>query len=143
MPADLDTTNLLLGIMAAVSILEGLLIVAMGVGGWIAYRRFTTLVAGLEERQIAPVLTRVNDILDQLQIITRTVRTDTERVEHAIRHTMGRVDNTAHRVRADVRAKTSWIVGTIRGVRVALREILRAEAGHANKRDHAAPLRTH
>jgi hypothetical protein len=140
---DLDTTNLLLGIMAVVSVLEGLLILAMGIGGWMAYRKVMLLVAGVEERQIAPVVARVNGILDEVQVVASTVRTDTERVEHAIRHTIGRVDHTANRVRADVRTKTSWVVGAVRGVRVALREILKADAARARGQSHTSPLRAH
>ena len=40
------------------------------------------------------------------------------------RNTMDRVDNTADRVRSNVRAKTSRIVGIVRGARVALEHIL-------------------
>ena len=50
---------------------------------------------------------------------------EAERVDMAIHRTMDRVDDTADRVRSTVRAKTSWVVGTIRGLRVALEGILR------------------
>jgi hypothetical protein len=39
---DLGTTNLLLGIMAVVSVLEALLLIGMGVGGFMLYRRVTS-----------------------------------------------------------------------------------------------------
>jgi hypothetical protein len=52
---DLHTTNLLLGIMAAVSVLQGLLLIGAGVAAFVVYRRVTTLVADLEARQIAPL----------------------------------------------------------------------------------------
>jgi hypothetical protein len=44
--ANLDTTNLLLGIMAAVSLLEAILLIGVGVGAFMAYRKVTTLIAG-------------------------------------------------------------------------------------------------
>ena len=50
---DLHTTNVLLGIMAAVSVLEALLVIGMGVGGFLVYRRVMQLVSDLEARQIA------------------------------------------------------------------------------------------
>ena len=124
MQPDLGTTNLLLGIMAVVSVLEALVVVAMGVAGWIMYRRVTELVNGLEERHIVPLRARVDAILDDVKIVTEKVKDETDRVDHAIRATMDRVDDTADRVRATVRAKTSRIVGFVRGLRVAIEGIL-------------------
>jgi pyrimidine operon attenuation protein/uracil phosphoribosyltransferase len=120
MGADLGTTNLLLGIMAAVSVLEALVVIGIGVGGFMVYRRVMTLVEGLEQRQVAPAMARVNSILDDVKGVTAKVKEETERVDHAIRTTMDRVDDTADRVRSNVRAKTSRLVGLIRGVRVAI-----------------------
>jgi hypothetical protein len=124
MQPDLGTTNLLLGIMAVVSVLEALVVVGMGVAGWIMYRRVTELVNGLEERHIVPLRARVDAILDDVKIVTEKVKDETDRVDHAIRATMDRVDDTADRVRATVRAKTSRIVGFVRGLRVAIEGIL-------------------
>jgi len=124
MQPDLGTTNLLLGIMAVVSVLEALVVVGMGVAGWIMYRRVTELVNGLEERHIVPLRARVDAILDDVKIVTEKVKDETDRVDHAIRATMDRVDDTADRVRATVRAKTSRIVGFVRGMRAAIEGIL-------------------
>ena len=124
MAGELGTTNLLLGIMAAVSILEALAIAGMGIAGFMVYRRVMVLVNGLETRQVAPVMARVNAILDDVKGITATVREETDRVDHAIRSTMDRVDDTADRVRSNVRAKTSRVVGFVRGLRVAIEEML-------------------
>ena len=144
MEGNLETTNLLLGIMAAVSVLQGLVLIGVAVGAWIAYRRVTALMISVEERQIAPAMARVNGILDEVKVVANHVRADTERIEEAIRQTMGRVDHTAQRVRADVRLKTSWLVGAIRGVRTALETLRQSDAdGGGNDRDPIAPLRTH
>ena len=120
MPDQLATTNLLLGIMAAVSVFEALVIIGAGVGGLIVYRRVTTLIQDLETRQVAPAMARVNAILDDVKGVTSKVKEETERVDQAIRTTMDRVDDTADRVRSNVRAKTSRLVGFIRGLRVAV-----------------------
>jgi hypothetical protein len=125
MSGELGTTNLLLGIMAAVSALEALVIIGMGIAGFIVYRRVMELVNGLESRQIGPAMLRVNAILDDVKGVTAKVKEETERVDHAIRSTMDRVDDTADRVRSNVRAKTSRVVGFIRGLRVALESMLR------------------
>lgn len=124
MSGELGTTNVLLGIMAAVSVLEALVIIGIGIAGFMAYRRVTTLVEGLEQRQVAPAMARVNAILDDVKGVTAKVKEETERVDHAIRTTMDRVDDTADRVRWNVRAKTSRIVGILRGIRVALESML-------------------
>ena len=125
MAGQLGTTNILLGIMAAVSVLEALLLIGVGIGGVLIYRRIMDLVAGLETRQVAPAMARVNAILDDVKGVTAKVKEETERVDQAIRSTMDRVDDTADRVRTNVRAKTSRIVGLIRGARVAIESMLR------------------
>ena len=54
------------------------------------------------------------------------VKEETERVDHAIHHTIDRIDDTADRVRSNVRAKTSRVVGFVRGLRVAIEGFLSA-----------------
>lgn len=120
----LGTTNVMLGIMAAVSVLEGLLIIGAAIAGYLAYKRVMDLVNGLEERQVAPAMARVNAILDDVKAVSMKVKDETERVDTAIRTTMDRVDDTAERVRTNVRARTSRIVGIVRGARVAIEHIL-------------------
>jgi len=120
MQPDLGTTNLLLGIMAVVSVLEALVVIGIGVAGWVIYRRVIDLVDGLERQHIAPVRARIERILDDVKGVTGKVKEETERVDYAIRATMDRVDDTADRVRANVRAQSSRIVGFIRGMRAVI-----------------------
>jgi len=127
MAGELGTTNLLLGIMAAVSVLEALVIAGAAIGGFMVYRRVMTLIEGLESRQVAPAMARVNAILDDVKGVTATVKEETSRVDRAIRSTVDRVDDTADRVRSNVRAKTSRVVGFVRGLRVAIETMLRTE----------------
>lgn len=129
MVGSLGTTNLLLGIMAAVSVLEGLCLIGLAVAGYLVYSRVMTLVNGLEERQVAPAMARVNAILDDVKGVSGKVREEAERVDQAIRTTMDRVDDTADRVRTNVRARTSRIVGFMRGVRAAVDNMM-----HSNGR---------
>ncbi|HMD34598.1 MAG TPA: hypothetical protein VKH42_06505 [Vicinamibacterales bacterium] len=124
MNGELATTNLLLGVMAAVSVLEALLLIGVGAGCFMVYRRVMTLVEGLETRQIAPAMVRVNGILDDVKVVTTKVKEETERVDEAIRTTLHRVDDTADRVRSNVRMKTSRVVGFVRGLRVAIESML-------------------
>src|SRR5262245_53709897 len=124
MSGELGTTNLLLGIMAAVSVLEALAIIGMGIAAFMVYRKLTELVAGLETRQLAPAMIRVNAILDDVRGVTARVREETERVDYAIHTTIDRIDGTADRVRSNVREKASRVVGFIRGLRVALESVM-------------------
>lgn len=124
MESHLATTNLLLGIMAAVSILEALLLIGVGVAAFMVYRRAMALLSGVEERHVGPVMVQVHDILEDVKGVTTRVRAETERVDQAIRTTIGRVDDTAERVRWNVRAKTSRLVAVLRGARVAIESML-------------------
>jgi len=124
MEGNLGTTNIFLGIIAVVSVLEALIVIGVGIAGFLVYRRVMDLVNILESKHVAPAMTRVNAILDDVKGVTAKVKEETERVDHAIRTTMDRVDDTADRVRWNVRAKTSRVVGFIRGLRVVLEELL-------------------
>jgi hypothetical protein len=124
MEGNLGTTNIMLGIIAAVSVLEALLVIGLGIAGFLAYRRVMTVVDGLEANHIAPAMARVNLILDDVKGVSARVKEETDRVDYAIRATMDRVDDTAERMRWNVRAKTSRVVGFLRGLRVALEGLL-------------------
>jgi len=132
---DLTTTNVFLGIMAVVSLLEALCLVGVAVAGFVAYRRLMGILDGLEARQLAPAMARVNGILDDVRDVTAKVREETERVDQAIRTTMDRVDDTADRVRTNVRVKTRRVVGLARGVRVAIESLLHSNGRHAPSAD--------
>ncbi len=95
MSGELGTTNLLLGIMAAVSVLEALAIIGIGIAGYMVYSKVTTLIEGLETRQVAPAMARVNAILDDVKDVSAKVKAETERVDTAIHDTIDRIDNTA------------------------------------------------
>lgn len=134
MPGDLDTTNMWLAIMAIVSLLEALLLIGIGVGGFLAYRRVMQFVNELEARQIAPVREKVDAILGDVKAVTARVSQQTERVNHAISDTMERVDDTAGRVKGSVRDKMNHAVGLARGIRAIVMSVL----GHDGRHDPPA-----
>ena len=125
MDASLETTNVMLGVMAAVSVLEALVLIGIGVGAFIAYRRVTSLLDSVREQQIDPVVRRVHAVLDDVKDVSETLRAETHRVDEAIRSTVTRVDETAQRVSSNLRTKSRYVVGAMRGARVALETILR------------------
>ncbi len=124
---DLHTTNVALTIMAAVSVLEALLLIGIGIGGFIVYRRVMQLVNDLEERQIAPVRAKVDAILGDVKTLTARVNEEAERVDQAIHGTINRVDNTAEHLKSTVREKVSYVAGMVRGVRAAIVSLLNTE----------------
>jgi hypothetical protein len=128
--ANLDTTNMLLGIMAAVSVLEALLLIGLGIGGFIIYRRVMQLVGDLEMRQIAPLRDKVDAILADVKTVTARVSHQTERVDHAISGTIHRVDETADRVKGSVRDKVNQTVGIVRGVRAVIASLMNGDTHH-------------
>ena len=94
MAVDLTTTNVFLGIMAAVSALEALAVLAVAVAGLIIFRRVLQVVNGIEERQVAPAVARVNAILDDVKDVTSTVK---EKTGHLERLVQWMVDAVTHR----------------------------------------------
>lgn len=120
MDGSLDTTNTWLAVMAIVSVLEALVLIGIGVGGFLVYRRVMTLVNDLETRQIAPLRVRAEAILADVKGITAAVSHQTERVDHAISGTMDRVDETAERVKETVKDKVDRLAGIVRGVRAVI-----------------------
>jgi hypothetical protein len=138
MGPDLGTTNILLGIMAAVSVLQGLLLIAAGIAGFVAYRRVMQLVTDLEARQVAPLREQVELILADVKAITSRVSQQTERVDAAISDTIDRVDDTAERVRHSVRDKVSQATGVVRGIRAVIASLLTSDRPHAKQPAQAA-----
>jgi hypothetical protein len=71
--------------MAVVSILEALALLVFIGAGFLFYRRLTRLIAGIEERQIAPVTSRVNAILDDVKGVSGIVRGAADSTDSSVR----------------------------------------------------------
>jgi hypothetical protein len=128
MDGSLGTTNNILLVMAIVSVLEALLLIAMGVGGFLIYRRVMQVVSDLEARQVAPLREKVDAILTDVRAVTSRVSTQTERVDHAIAGTIDRVDDTAERMKSTVREKVNQTIGVVRGIRAVVMSLLTSES---------------
>lgn len=128
MEVNLETTNTILGVMAAVSVLEAIVLIGIAVGGFIAYRRVMQILTDLEARQIAPLRQKVDGILADVKSVTARVSHQTERVDHAIAGTMERVDETAERMKSTVRDKVHQATGIVRGVRAVIMSLLGNES---------------
>ena len=102
---NLDTTNLLLGIMAAVSVLEALVLIGVGVMAYRLYTQAMQTVREIDTRRVAPLVTRVNAMMDRVdgilgdvKEVTTRVSDRTERVDAAIRNTTSSVSSRVNRV---------------------------------------------
>ena len=128
MEGNLDTTNLLLGIMAGVSVLEALVLLGIAIAGFRMYRSMMQTVSELEARQIVPLREKVNGILVDVKSITARLSNQTERVDHAISGTMERVDETAERMKHTVRDKVAQATGAVRAVRAVIMSLLGSDS---------------
>jgi hypothetical protein len=126
---DLQTTNAALVVMAVVSVLEALLLIGIGIGGFMVYRRVMQLVTDLEARQIAPLREKVDAILGDVKAVTARVNSEAERVDNAIHGTIDRVDNTAEHLKSSVMDKVNHAAGIVRGVRAAIVSLLQTNHG--------------
>jgi hypothetical protein len=111
MTGNLATTNLLLGIMAAVSVLQGLLLVGVAIAGWTLYRRVAVLIETIDAKHAAPLAAHVHAILDDVQETTTTVKEETERVA---------------RMLSNARERRQRIIGVARGLRRVVNGFLHA-----------------
>jgi hypothetical protein len=114
---NLNTTNILLGIMAGVSLLQALVLIGAAIMGYRLYQQAMQAVRDIERRQVAPLTARVetmmlkvDGILGDVKDVTARVTSRTERVDSAIDHTIYRVDETAGHVRASIAASINRIV---------------------------------
>jgi len=127
----LNTTNLLLGIMALASVIQVLVLIGVGVMAFRLYRQTLQTIRDIEERQVAPVaarvlslMARIDGILGDVKSVATLVTRQTERVDSAIDHTMHRVDESARRVRDSVGSGIAQLMGLAHGVRCVVQGLL-------------------
>ena len=99
---NLDTTNLLLGIMAAVSVLEAILLIGAGILGYRLYMQAMQTICEIEERQVAPLVSRVNAVITHVDAILIDVKDVTARVTTRTSARVNRVLTLVHTARAAV-----------------------------------------
>jgi hypothetical protein len=104
MEPDLTTTNLLLGIMAFVSLLQAFAVVAAMVAGFVVFQRLTRVIADVEERHIAPTVARVNDILDDVKGVSSAVHQESRRAERLMGWLFGAIGRNARSLPRETRA---------------------------------------
>lgn len=121
---NLETTNWLIGVMAVASAIQTLVLIGLAVAGFRLYRQVSGTVEELESRHVAPLRHQVDGILSDVQAIAARVSHQTERVDQAINGTIVRVDETAERLKYNVRDKVAQATGVVRGVRAVIASML-------------------
>ena len=117
----LETTNTWLAVLAIVSLVEFLMILAAGFFAYKLYSRAMVALETVERVHIAPLRARVDGILDQVQTVTTKVQYAQEAVSDALRNVSG----TGHTVADAVKARTWPIIGIIQGLKSAAATVLR------------------
>lgn len=117
----LTTTNVWLGILATISLLEFLMIVAASFFAYRMYKRLMTTIETVERVHVAPLRARVDDLLDEVQAVTDKVKHAQESVVDILRHVAG----TGSMVAGAVRLKTWPIIGIIQGLKTAANTVMK------------------
>jgi hypothetical protein len=112
---DLTMTNVWLGILAIVSLIEFLMICVSGFFAYKMYRQAMMTIESVERVHIAPLRVRVDALLDEVQVVT-------DKVKHA-QDSMNLVLQTAagagSLIAGAVMARSWPVFGLINGVRMA------------------------
>jgi hypothetical protein len=105
---------------------------------WKMYSQVMQTVRELEERQVTPLVAKVNTlmikvdgILSDVNAMTSRLGQQTERVNSAISSTIDRVDETADRVKSSVAYRVQRVLGLMQGVRAAFGTLFNGQRQHA------------
>jgi hypothetical protein len=119
------TINVWLAITAVVTMVEVLLAIAIVIGGYLVYRRVMVVVGELERRQVAPLVSRVSGILDDVNVVTARVRERAKRVDRAMFSAVGIVDHTRRRAEVNLGATVRGVASVLIGALTAFEAVLR------------------
>ena len=110
---DLTWTNTWLAILALISLIQFVIVCAAAFLAYRLYQQAMTTIETIERLHIAPLRTRVDGMLDQVQVMTDKIRHVQDSVSDALRHVTG----TGSAVADAVKSKTWPIVGIIQGLK--------------------------
>jgi hypothetical protein len=114
---DLTMTNVWLGVLAVISLIQFLMLCAAGLMAYRMYRKAMETIETIERVHVAPLRARADAMLDQVQTVVDKVR-----------HVAG----TGSAVAGAVKSKTWPIVGIIQGLKSAANVIRNGGKGHTD-----------
>lgn len=118
---DLTMTNVWLGVLAVISLIQFLMICAAGFFAFRLYKQAMTTIETVERVHIAPLRARADGLLDQVELMVAKVKHTQDSVADAFRHVTG----TGSAVADAVKSKTWPIVGIIQGLKSAASVVIR------------------
>lgn len=118
MGSSLETTNVFLGVMIGLSVIQILVLCIVVVVGYRKLENLTSLIRDYEHRHIAPLTTKVNEILADVKGVTARVNKESGRADAVLRNALGAVDEATTRVRTNMQ--------TTMGITMAIAEAVRA-----------------
>jgi hypothetical protein len=140
--SSLGTTNLLLGVMAAVSLLQAMVLVGAATAAWKLYHRTLEAVADAR-RQVEPLAARVGEIADRLDGVARDVRHVSSSVAAATTRAETVIDTAAtivggglDGIRASAAKRTLRLYGLARGLCAAYRTFVHPDTNGGTSRKH-------
>ena len=123
MPESLGTTNTMLAVIAAVSVIQGLVFIGLGFAGWKIYRLATDTLREIDEKRVKPIAAKVEGLVDRAHQVTDRVHHLTERVQQRAEQ----VEHRAAQVKTTVNDTAHRVAGAVSGLRAALVNALTTE----------------
>lgn len=127
---DLTMTNVWLGILAVIALIQFLMLCAAGLLAYRMYSKAMVTLETIERLHVAPLRARADAMLDQVQTVVDKVKHTQESVSDAFRHVAG----TGSVVADAVKSKAWPIVGIIQGLKSAASVIRNGGKGHDDSR---------
>lgn len=81
----LETTNILLSVLTALSVLEALAFLVVLIAGVLLLRRVASIIAAIESEHVAPAAARLRAILDDINDVTSEVKSDVNQIRSVVR----------------------------------------------------------
>jgi uncharacterized protein YoxC len=140
MPDSLGATNTMLAVIAAVSVIQGLVCIGFGVAGWKIYKLATGTIREIDEKRVKPIAAKVEGLVDRAHQVTDRVHQLTERVQQRAE----KVEETATHVKSSVTDTVHRVSDAVTGLRAALINALTTDEGdgHRHHSRFAHPPRT-
>lgn len=130
--AESGTITVWLAVIAIASALQVLMLIGAAVMLLVLKHRVTTALEQFEQRQLTPIVSRVNATIDDVQQVVRRVHA----ADDDIRHALSRATGTAGRAATAVATRFWPVVGIGRGL-VAAAQLLRQPKGSARRDENA------
>lgn len=120
----LGTTNVMLGILAAMSVIQTLVVLGLAYGALNAYQSTTRLI----ESKLTPSMLRIEGLLANLEKTAAVVRTRTENMDQAI----GSARDAAARIGTVMWPRVAVVASVAGGVLGAVRRWRTGRGAHGN-----------